>query len=123
MDYRSLTAALSPSFDFGDWFRLDDDLTGFSGNKRGRRWLLLQPVNGALPMARLMPRSVSGYDGIRHEAHPQEPPHGPCCVDRDGRLSAPKVRSLRVRDLTAQSYGCSEPDPTALRQLLRGRPR
>lgn len=123
MDYGSLKAALSPTFDFGDWFKLDDDLTGFSSSKTGRPWLLLQPVSAGQPLARLLPRSQSGYEGIQHPAHPQEPPHGPCCINREGRLPALQVRSLHVRDLTNASYGCSEPDPMELRHLLRGRPR
>jgi hypothetical protein len=120
MDYRSLTAALSPAYDFGDWFRLDDGLTGFSGKPGPRPWVLLHAIAADALRAKLQPRSVTGYEGPIHSAHPQVAPHGPCGVNKDARLPRDRVRSLARRELTPDRYGCREPDLGALRAILSG---
>ena len=50
-----------------------------------------------------------------HPPHPQQPPHGPCCVKERGAITA--FRTIRATLLDG-TYSCFEPDRGWLQQLF-----
>ena len=118
VNYRALVSALAPNFDFGDWFLIPDEATGFSGKSGPRPWLLREPLDRTRPRVRLLPRSSSGYEGVTHEAHAQRPPHGPCGVNEDGRIARVYARTLSSHEVTDERHSCREPDLDALRRMM-----
>lgn len=118
MNYRSLVGALTSGFDFGDWFHIPDEATGFSGKTGPRPWLLREPLMPTRARTRLLPRSSTGFEGIVHAAHPQIPPHGPCAITTDGRIARVYARTLATAEVTAERHSCREPDVDALRRAL-----
>ena len=118
LDYATLTASLGPTYGFGDWFAIPDEATGFSWKPGPRPWVLLQAADPPRPRLRALPRSSSWPEGFRHRPHPQSAPHGPCCVNGDGRLSKATITTLPQREFATRSYSCAEPDVVTLRARL-----
>lgn len=118
MKYRALVTALAPEYDFGDWFLIPDQATGYTGKVGPRPWLLRERLDRAKPRTRLLPRSTTGYEGVVHGAHPQDRPHGPCRVNAPGRIVRTFGRTLATTAVTAERFGCREPDIVALKAVL-----
>lgn len=118
MNYRSLSASLSSGYGFGDWFQIPGMATGFSGKPGGRPWLLREALEPNRARHRMLPRSSTGFEGVRHAAHPQGPPHGPCHLTLEGRIPRSYPGTIATREISAEQFGCHEPDVAALAELL-----
>jgi hypothetical protein len=118
VNYRSLSSSLSSGYGFGDWFQIPGMATGFSAKPGGRPWLLRETLEPTRARHRMLPRSSTAFEGVRHAPHPQDPPHGPCHLTLEGRIPRSYPATIPTREITPDRFGCREPNVRALADLL-----
>ena len=108
--------------EYGAWHLLENSTTRFALQKTGwHPWVLVQPSDDTRPFSIAVPRSTTADEGIRHPPHTR-PAHG-CRIVEPGRLVVLEKRSLTRETIVAADVECIEPDPDALKALLKGKRR